>query len=234
MLKIEMPISHICPTCLTEFARVRAVPDPHYGLPVVVCPGCNKGVVRVRHPDRAYWREMRRLRKSLQRLWLTLLFTALSTGAVIGMCFWVLPELTSRSHGYIVPDWADPAIASHMGGAAMILLLSGCIARAIYPHRSFITVLTLFVVLIPFFLFIDLSIGSLMIFVRDLVGADGRIWVPSTNDIARRMRVLPIAMLVFVGGLWMGTFVNGLIARSEHKRISRIRRRLRRRQSRLD
>jgi hypothetical protein len=45
-----MPISHVCTGCGVDLADRRARPEPHYGLWVVVCPGCRVAAVRTRGP----------------------------------------------------------------------------------------------------------------------------------------------------------------------------------------
>ncbi|MDQ7013330.1 MAG: hypothetical protein Q9O74_05460 [Planctomycetota bacterium] len=50
-----MARSHICMGCGKELARLRAPPDPHYGLPVVVCPGCGLACVRRPRGGLARW-----------------------------------------------------------------------------------------------------------------------------------------------------------------------------------
>ncbi len=47
--------------CGLDLARVRAAPDPHYGLPMVTCPRCARACVRW-HPSRIGWRGQRRTR----------------------------------------------------------------------------------------------------------------------------------------------------------------------------
>jgi hypothetical protein len=37
---VGVAISHVCMGCGLDLARVRAAPDPHYGLPLVTCPRC--------------------------------------------------------------------------------------------------------------------------------------------------------------------------------------------------
>lgn len=58
-----MAISHVCLSCGLDLARVRALLEPRYALPVVVCPDCGRAAVR---------RKPRQLR-SLQRLAVSLL-----------------------------------------------------------------------------------------------------------------------------------------------------------------
>lgn len=45
-----VPTHHACAACGHPLHRLRAVSDPHYGLGVVVCPGCRAAVVRRRDP----------------------------------------------------------------------------------------------------------------------------------------------------------------------------------------
>jgi hypothetical protein len=56
-------ISHVCMECGLDLARVRAAPDPHYGLPMVTCPRCARACVRW-HPSRIGWRGARRVRRA--------------------------------------------------------------------------------------------------------------------------------------------------------------------------
>jgi hypothetical protein len=50
--------------CGLDLARVRAAPDPHYGLPMVTCPRCARACVR-RHPSRIGWRGRRCTRRAI-------------------------------------------------------------------------------------------------------------------------------------------------------------------------
>ncbi len=51
----SMTIAHVCFGCACDLAGVRAIPDPHYALPLVLCPGCGKAHVRQTHPFHARW-----------------------------------------------------------------------------------------------------------------------------------------------------------------------------------
>jgi hypothetical protein len=55
-----MPASHVCPRCGHELGATRAVLDPVYALPVVVCP-CGFACVRRRDPLVAAFRKARRI-----------------------------------------------------------------------------------------------------------------------------------------------------------------------------
>lgn len=59
-----MAISHVCTGCGLDLAPQRAAPEPHYGLPVVVCRACGTASVRHRRAETAR-RARRRLRHAL-------------------------------------------------------------------------------------------------------------------------------------------------------------------------
>ena len=229
-----MPISHTCPSCCAELGHLRAVPDPHYGLGVIVCPRCTHAVVRVRHPDRVFWQQVRRLRKGLFQLWLANIFTALATGATIGMALWVLPQLTDRTGRYKPPDLTDPSVPAQIIVAVIMLLLCGIIARVVYAHLRFRSALGLFVVLIGVFCFIDAIIGRLILFTLALGDALEDIGMPTELELRRRAMLLLLVMPIFIVGMLAGGQLSRLIERGSGKRIVRIRQRLRNRQARLD
>lgn len=72
-----MPLSHTCASCGAELCRIRALPDPVYGLPIVVCPRCGTACVRRRHPVPARWREAVRVFASLRWLGMQVVLLAL-------------------------------------------------------------------------------------------------------------------------------------------------------------
>ncbi|MBO6738958.1 MAG: hypothetical protein JJ916_03775 [Phycisphaerales bacterium] len=229
-----MAISHTCPSCCRELGNIRAVPDPHYGLGVIVCPGCETAVVRTRHPDLLFWKHVRGVRKSLQRLILGLIFTALAVGATIGMAFWMMPEITDRSGRYQMPDLARPEVPFQIGIAILITTMCGCIARTIYAHQKFPLILGMFLVLIGVFLNIDWLISRLMIHVNDLARADVDIRIASHSEIKRRLLACLALLLPFLAGMGIGVIFNRIIDRTSSNRVVRIRRRIRKRRSRLD
>lgn len=50
-----MTMTHVCFGCACDLAGVRAIHDPHYALPLVLCPDCGKAHVRQVHPFHARW-----------------------------------------------------------------------------------------------------------------------------------------------------------------------------------
>jgi hypothetical protein len=56
-----MAIAHICLACGWDLARVRVQTEPHYGLPIVICPRCDAVSVRRVHPIWKTWKTLRRI-----------------------------------------------------------------------------------------------------------------------------------------------------------------------------
>lgn len=61
------------------------MPDPHYGLPVVVCPGCSNTSVRTRHPDIEFWRRVRRVHFALRTVFAKVLLMTLLAAMFVFM-----------------------------------------------------------------------------------------------------------------------------------------------------
>lgn len=229
-----MPISHTCPCCCLELGHIRAAPDPHYGLGVVVCPRCRAASVRVRHPDRVFWQGVRRLRRSIVKMLEALLLTAVSVAGMIGLAFWIHDEITTPSPRYTAPDLADAPVPFMLGLALLFSALAGAIARVAYPHRRFLTVLGLFALLIAVFFSIDAVATAPMVFVGHLVGSDASFRLPDRDDLLRRALAMLPLMPPFIIGMGLGGGVNAMARRASGRRIVRIRRRLRRRRARTD
>jgi len=76
-----MADSHLCLSCGSDLARVRARQEPHYGLPLVICPACGAAAVRRRHPLVRGWRTLRQLGTSAG----VLAFQVAALGAGVGL-----------------------------------------------------------------------------------------------------------------------------------------------------
>jgi len=72
-----MAIAHVCLGCGFDLARVRAFREPHYGLPLVVCPRCQAATTRRRHPLWSAFRRFKRLDFTITVLGLQLSLAAL-------------------------------------------------------------------------------------------------------------------------------------------------------------
>jgi hypothetical protein len=84
-----MANSHLCITCGFDLARVRARPDPHYALPMVLCPGCGEAAVRRMHPSRHAWRTLLRVKTSIVAIALQSALLLGFTAGVVAVCVFV-------------------------------------------------------------------------------------------------------------------------------------------------
>ncbi len=82
-----MAISQLCNECGADLGRVRARRDPHYGLPLVMCPYCSTAAVRRRHPTAQRWRELKRLSVPLSIIILQLAALSGLLSLVAVVCF---------------------------------------------------------------------------------------------------------------------------------------------------
>ena len=227
-----VPRSHICPSCLTELARIRAVPDPHYGLGVVVCPGCQLACVRARHPDREYWHRFQRTRSALIALFGRVLLTVL-----LGLLFWGLSEwareIFANRHGQL--NLIDPFTAFETRKAAGAWLtpiaggVAGVIIRLLYlHHRAWIPGMTLFLVG-AFFASLEYTFG----WVINTIALVGRFEPPaemetSTEIILRGQFYMMLWVFVLIG-MMLGSLLGRSIASNDVRRYRRIRKKMRKR-----
>jgi hypothetical protein len=72
-----MASAHVCLECGWDLARIRVRREPHYGLPLVMCPRCDTATVRRRHPIWTSFNTLRRLDCTLTVLVLQLGFIVL-------------------------------------------------------------------------------------------------------------------------------------------------------------
>lgn len=213
---------------------MRATPDPHYGLGVVVCPRCQQGVVRIKHPDRAFWNDVRRTIHSIRMLLLTLIFTALSVGALAGITMWIMPLITDRRGKLRLPIDASPSDQSVLIMSALLVLLCGVVIRAVYAHQRFWVASLILLLPSSVLLSIDWSIGSLLARLNRVSTTSMHIDVPDRLEMVRRYESFVVLACIATLGLLVGIVLNRYIARGASKRIVRRRRKLRARQARQD
>lgn len=117
-----MAISHACLNCGTDLASVRAVREPHYGLPLVICPGCGAAAVRRRHIIQQRWRSLLRAKKSLIALACQLMALILCLGSTIALCIliveyprWFLGDASTEPIAACLPAVMVIAVAVLVG-----------------------------------------------------------------------------------------------------------------------
>lgn len=60
-----MPRAHLCTSCGEDLALIAPRREPHYGWPMIACPGCKANAVRWEGHDRRMWRRTRKRAKAI-------------------------------------------------------------------------------------------------------------------------------------------------------------------------
>jgi hypothetical protein len=232
-----VPRSHTCPSCLYELARIRAVPDVHYGLGVVVCPRCQNACVRARHPDHAFWRSFRRVYQSLRLLFVTLIVTVLVGLGTWGMVTWADDLFTSSQRDIELfstlkrGDLSDFLAIWVMLG---VMVIGGCLIRLVYWHKSFITAILMFLIPAAFFSSIDITTGIFFHMYAAIFSFDPPNHFPSQSDIALRAQYFGAVSIIALIGLATGSLLRPFFMRAPLRKFRRNRRTLQRRRTRTD
>lgn len=216
--------SHICPSCLTELARIRAVPDQHYGLPIVVCPGCSKATVRTRHPDIEYWRGVRRFQWAMRNLLAKLVLTVLA-----GLVFWALvmasEDIFTPGGGLdlVYPYYSgDPGLAigaSMMMGVSVVLMM---ILVLLYAHRSIFFAVCVFVLVSLFFVTIEYQALWANHALGLIAGFDPDIRLPRGYEIRQRFERFGFLGGVSLLGIVPAFLLRGISSRGDARRFRRL------------
>ena len=82
-----MAIAHICLNCAKDLARQPAIVDPHYSLPLVICPDCNKASVRRPNYYSAKYKSLLRIITVFLTLLVQTLFIIALAGATVAWVF---------------------------------------------------------------------------------------------------------------------------------------------------
>lgn len=152
-----MALAHICPCCGINLERIRASPDGVYGLPVVVCPGCQAAWVRRRHPQWAWWRGCVRgitgVRKLMVRVVVVLGMSGLCAGLAHSGSFELSRPTQAALRGDFLPliDWfsgdGQGALVVSMLG---LVTLIGLVLRVLLDHWSRWALMVLWAGLVAF------------------------------------------------------------------------------------
>jgi hypothetical protein len=102
-----MPLTHHCISCGTDLSWIRAVPDPQYGLPIVVCPSCSTACTR-RKPE---------ILSAIRRFKL-----GLRTAVVLAVKLFMLALLLTMSMGILIGFADDTPTPSDAIGVLMYAL----------------------------------------------------------------------------------------------------------------
>jgi len=153
-----MAVSHICPGCGFDLARIRPVRDADLGVAVVTCLGCGRASVRRRHPMQARWRRARRT------LWaLFLLGVQLGLLTVFTVLTFVAMEHMVEE---MLPRFGDYHLASVLAIPVVVPILLGAWLTAGLPHWNRLAAYGAWVG----WMVALLVIGALFISIDDYVG----------------------------------------------------------------
>jgi len=90
-------MQHACAACGAPLERVRAAPDPHYGLPIVTCPACGTSAVRTAHAQHRFRRRVARTGWSIGLLVLQAMLAIAAIASTSGICIFAVDRLTLDS-----------------------------------------------------------------------------------------------------------------------------------------
>lgn len=197
----SMTIAHVCFGCARDLAGVRAVRDPHYALPLVICPGCGKACVRQTHPFHTRWIASLRIGTAITALILqnvvalTLIFSTLA----------VIARALTLGYAAIIGELTRQALINLGMSIGAVSIVTGAWLTAGLSHipwwRAWLGWMLLVVVLVG--LIAAVSLGALGGRVPDLVS-----WIVGTSVITAAACVpLGIVMVLALTGIPLGKLI---------------------------
>lgn len=213
-------MSHICLSCGRDLARVCALVEPHYGLPVVVCPDCGRAVVRRRHPIIVRWRQFRRLRRSVLALAWRVGVLAAALGATVPIVLNLASDLfrgglrgpvaicqavigLDSAGRRVLVSWVESNQYEIVGVLAASLMV-GVVLRLAFSHLGRGNALMVWIVLLTLCLSIDplwemIEVGIMGTFNRASVDLFPPVW-----EWLLRLMIATLTVGVSVVGLPIG------------------------------
>lgn len=209
---------------MKELAGIRAAPDPHYGLPIVVCPRCAYACVRTKHPDIEFWRGFRRLQNSVRDLIVRL---ALIVGAAL--LFWMLvmvsDELYSPSGRFdpLFPfaigdlDYLIGGV-SVLGGAVFLTM----VVSMLMSHRNALFGAMILIPLALFFITIDYTTTGAMHLIATIADFDFGGRMPRGSEMIDRFQRFGYFMSVSMIGVVPAIMLRKTINNTPRRRFRRV------------
>lgn len=221
-----MPRSHVCFSCGLDLAPVRAVPDPHYALPVVVCPRCETASVRRRRdPVIQGYRAATRLTKSTSVLGLQALLTLV---LLLGYGFTIFGLENLAQDLKVAPARLPIALIEGIDltrwgardrlavlGASLVTTAAagGAWLTAGFTHLRPRTPWIVWGCILTFFSFIYPAVASLDTLVERLTGGQANYRSPEPAELLfRALFILLWLALAFGVGRPLGRIVRGALA----------------------
>lgn len=170
-------------------------------------------------------------------LFLTVMVTLVSSGAMLGMMFWAMELFGTRSDQLALQRVLEPTNIDAQVGLGVILLVAlgaGASMRLVYGHRRAITPMLILMILSAILFYIDVLV-MLAMELMAWAGDFEKQWrFPSDNELFMRVELWAIFMIVAAIGLIPGSVLCKLVAVGNKKRFRKIRRKCLKRQRKLD
>lgn len=185
-----MPRSHICPSCLTELARIRAVPDPHYGLPIVVCPGCSNTSVRTRHPDLEFWRGVRRVHFAFRTVFAKVLLMTFLSVILVFLTKVSEEVFTSFGRFHLLRTLSDDEPLSAVFACLILIasiFLMAC-ASLIVLHKRVYVGAAIFIVVAFLFVTSDFALSWIQLMLEGMVNYHSNHRLPRSREFVPRLQ----------------------------------------------
>lgn len=165
------------------------------------------------------------------------MITALSSLAIWGMTVWAIELYGTRRDRLDLSRILEPTNIDAQIGIGVILLISlgaGASMRLVYGHRRAISAMLILMILSAFWITIDLNI-ELVLQLIAWVGGVQRYWdFPTAKELVMRVEIYIVLMIIAGLGLVPGSILHKMVLAGNRKRFRKIRRKLRKRQHRLD
>ena len=220
---------------MQELARIRAVPDQHYALPIVVCPGCSTACVRTKHPDQEFWRELRSLIRSLRVLILKLILIALLPLLVllsIGTAINMIEGSPLRTNGLIKMPSIIASDPYGISTASLLAILCVCVIRLSLHHLRAWAALGVLWGAVGLWTIGFLSPTLFRITLESIFGYELTTARWNAQDIKTASLGFALIFALSLLGLVPGAYYHPSATRGPQTRYRKIRRRLRRRRTR--
>ncbi len=227
-----MAIAHVCLSCGADLARIRVIRDPHYRLPIVICPDCGEACVRRVDPILQRWRAAQPVAVAMCILLLQVLIVlSLATATVLVVD--VVPDiLPVRISGNVFDILYDQSLAAMVVGVTLPVLTGVWMTAGLGHWRPWLA-RAVWGLLIAGLLSWDVlqlafeTIGNELGIVSG-IGAEAHLKLAFYDWLLRVVVLFVFLMLTFVGSP-LGAVLLKVHARRRRRRWSRRRARLRRR-----
>ncbi len=197
----SMTIAHVCFGCARDLAGVRAVRDPHYALPLVICPDCGKACVRQTHPFHTRWIASLRIGTAVTAL----IFQNVVALTLICSTLVVIAGALTLGYAAMIGELTRQAMINLGMSIGAVSIVTGAWLTAGLSHisrwQAWLGWMLLVVVLVG--LIAAVSLGALGGRVPDLVS-----WIVGTSVITAAACVpLGIVMVLALAGIPLGKLI---------------------------